>query len=217
MNYIKTGFEKEDDILYMQELDKRLQKNPHDISTLIEKGFLQLEPFLQVDNAVKTLELANQLKPNNVNTLFWLAKVYYHGLCDEEKTRKVLRKALSINPHRADCHDLLAEIIRYIDKDEITFLYHLIKAVECEPTFIFPRERLCYFLIEKNALDEAGEVYFETLKIYNSMIFPIPKAPLERYYEGCVTGRYPEVKNRIDELLKTINAKRAASKLPPIS
>lgn len=208
MKNLDTGHATKQDFEYLSTIEERLKKNPNDVNALVERGFLYMEPFHWSEEALATFQQAVALDKTNVDAYFWLAKSLYHDHFEEKEAKRILEIALSIDPNRADCHDLLASVLNTLGEDSDKSIEHLKKTIALEPTWIFPRIALSYYFLEKKNIEQAEQIAIEAMKIYESMIFPKPTTPIEEYYEDCITGRTAQQKNSFTELFKKINEQK---------
>ena len=166
-------------------LEKRIKENPNDFEALLEKGFLCIGgPFMSPDEALECLEKAVELKPDNVEALFWLAKTYYHDFCDDDKTLELLERALKFAPDRADLHSLISGILPAKDA-----IFHLRKAISLEPTWVIPRKALSRKLLDQNLFNKAEHEAKKAYENFNKFKNQELKTSYEKYYEPCITGR----------------------------
>ncbi|MCK4499078.1 hypothetical protein KAU11_01115, partial [Candidatus Babeliales bacterium] len=143
------------------------------------------------NEGLPTLEQALKLDPNNVDTLYWLAKMHYHGTGDTNSVKSIIKKALILDPNRVDCLDLLAEILShgYGEEGLQESLELSRKAVQLEPSWPSPRMRLVSRLIQVNRLDEAEKFIYEGLEIFKEFELPKNASRIDDYIEFMVTGR----------------------------
>ena len=185
-------------------LEKRIKEDPNDFEALLEKGFLCIGgPFMSPDEALECLEKAVELRPDNVDALFWLAKTYHHDFCDDDKTLELLERALTLAPDRADLHSLISDIFHRTSPEKA--VYHLKRAIELEPTWIFPRTILANYLLEWGYVEKAKHEVKEAYKVFKDLKKPELKNSYDEYYERCVTGRASVTQEDFDELSELIN------------
>ncbi|MFC1854713.1 tetratricopeptide repeat protein, partial [Candidatus Dependentiae bacterium] len=197
--------------------DNDLEKTPDDYNMLKEKAFLSFTfPRVNMRKAEADCKRFLKLYPDNVDTLFSLAyRTFinsYNDFTQNEKSRSLLEKALKINPKRADCYSLLADIERFSGKDIETSIYYLKKAIELEPAWINPRIKLSYYFSENNDFDMAEKVAQEAFKTFKSLKFSKPKNDIERYYEEGITGRTPDREPVFKKLFDWIKIRRKRHK-----
>lgn len=210
MNNLDSGHATKQDFEYLSAIEERLKKNPNDVNTLIEKGFLYIEPFHWSDGALAIFRQAVALDKTNVDAYFWLAKSLYHDHFEEQEAKKFLEIALTIDPDRADCHDLLASVLNTLGEDSDKSIEHLKKVIALEPSWILPRIALSYYFLEKKNIEQAEQIAIEAKKIYENMVLPKPTTPIQEYYEECITGRTTQRKNSFTELFKKINEQKTS-------
>lgn len=182
-------------------LDKKIEKDPNNLDTIINYAFLTFSlRGLSVNEALECTRRGVRLNPNNSDALFafantlYLKENNYVSLSKQESldVKASLNKALKIDPNRADCYSILAELARS-EKNGLEKTINLLeKSIELEPTWILPRIKLSYYLIEKGNIDSAEAVAKEAFKLFKTMEFPKPKTATEQYYEEAVTGRTKE-------------------------
>ncbi len=203
---IQADFKK--DVERLKVLADRLIQDPKDVEALIEWGFLRTVDAFDAEEALEALNKALSLSKNNAEIYFWLAKTYYHNFFNLERTRTALKKGLEADSTRADCHDLLSEVLESFEKKSEQSLYHAKKAVELEPSWVFPRMRLISKLTKDNKFDEAEVHAMKAKELFENIKLPKPKTRMEEYYEYCVRGRVPKSKERINEVVREVREKR---------
>ena len=196
------------DVARLRVLAERLKTNPNDVEALIEWGFLRTVDAFDINEALEAFNKALSIDKNNAEIYFWLATTYYLSFCDLDRARAALEKSIEIEPLRADCHDFLSEILNQFGKYPEQSLYHVKKAVELEPTWIYPRMRLISMFLKNGKLELAEALAQETKDVFDNMELPKPSTIMEKYYEDCVRGRIAKSKKRIEEVIVKIKEKR---------
>ncbi|MCK4499039.1 tetratricopeptide repeat protein [Candidatus Babeliales bacterium] len=194
---------------YKEKLQQKLKQNPNNIKILIELGFMYMEDMDDTEKALRLLNRALILNPENVDAFFWIAMTYFHYFPNDlEKAKKLLEKALKIDNTRADCHHLIYNVINNLGENREKHTFHLKKAIEMEPTWIRPRITFVYLLISANKLKEAQIVAQETLNVFNNLKTSTQITPIKKYYEKYITGRTSSIKPKIETLFKRIKKAR---------
>lgn len=196
-------------------IEKRLIENPNDIQALIEKGFWYFSRENTTD-AIKTFINVSNLYSNNVDALFWHAIVLFADNLNFEKAKNLLQKALVIDPNRADCHCVLADVFGELsDINKRPKLYlkksidHFKRVIELEPNWIWPRIKTSHRLIENNQIDLAELQIFEAMRTFEICTTPEISNRMEKYFESCITGRTSVKKAHFDQLLERIKEIRS--------
>jgi tetratricopeptide (TPR) repeat protein len=208
MKYKDIGHATEQDIKDLNALEERLQKNPHDVRALIEKGFLCMNEFHWAQEALEAFREAVASDNTNVDAYFWLAKSLYHDHFRDEEAKKTLEIALTLDPDRADCHDLLASVLKSLREDAEKSIMHLQKTIVLEPTWVFPWVALSYYFLKKGDIGQAEKIAIEAYKVYGSTVPPLPTTAMEEYYEFCITGRAGDHTEIFDVLFKKIDEQK---------
>ena len=198
---------------YMKVLNKRLMKNPDDVESLIEKGFLHFEPLEECSEGLLVLRHAVKIDPKNVDAWFWLAKTIYHGIGNPESVQEALETALKLDPNRVDCIDLLAEILSGEGEENYKKSIKLSKkAINLEPTWPAPRMRLISKLIRSEQFDEAKKFIFEGIEVFQEFELPKNASRIDDYREDLITGRTDYTKDDFYDSLKEIHEKQIENK-----
>lgn len=194
----------------LEAIENKLQKNPLDKEALLQKGILLYEPFQQTDKSIETFRFLINLDNTALDAYFWLAECLYDHNADYEAAELLLRQALTLNPHRADCHVLLASVLEgACSNRQVEEEFHLRKAIELEPSWIAPRRRLANLLYKQGNIDEAKAVLLESLEKLPHNIEVITD-PIKAHYEAVITGRYSKsAKTRIIDFLQKIDERSA--------
>lgn len=173
------------------QLEQRLVDNPRDYQAMLEKAILYYEPFHLSDAAVQLFTTLVEHDATNVDALFWFAECLFDHIGDYEKAENLLRRALALNPKRADCHYLLASVVEFTSASEEVMLLHAQKAVELEPSWIHPRLFLASLLLKKD--DLVGAKRHATIAM-DTIVHDIPveEDSIKKHYERLITGRYYE-------------------------
>ncbi len=128
-------------------------------------------------------------QPGNVDVLFWLAKSSWHDRSDFEEAESFMKKAVSIDPSRTDCKDLLIGVLlgNGTAVEELLPLQEDI--VREQPDWIIPREQLVIFydtMGNRAQADEELQVVINLMRKHRES----GKFKDYSYYEACVTGRH---------------------------
>lgn len=203
---LNSGTLTSEDKQRIYELDKILEKNPHDIPALLEKGFIFHEGCMD-DEAIKVFKEILKIDPKNLDAYTWLCEsIWMYG--DSPQLKEVAQEALKIYPNQAVFYKFLAyslEVVYYSQPEKIKELYpvYLKKAIELEPTWLSTRIALIEFLIKNKQFDEAKKEINEALKqILDN--FSEPKNGMQRHYEELITGRIGYKKEDLDKYKKEI-------------
>lgn len=197
---------------YLAMIEQRLQNNPHDHQALLHKAIMFYIFYQEFDEAEAILQSIIEKDPQNVDAYLWYGDFQRFGWGDSTDAAKYFRKALEIDPFRADCHAALAGALsemKNIAPEEVEYFYR--KSFELEPTLINPRFYLAYYLFfDQGKFKEARHELEEALRYVAE--WPTSN-PVEEYYESMITGRFLENKARILDFITRIDAAEAASKL----
>jgi hypothetical protein len=138
----------------------------------------------------------------------WLSEFLLFHWLDLEQVEIYLNKALAIDQQRADLHHLFSWVYqeRLLDpcceRYRFMYEYHLKKAVELEPSWVFQRKALINLFIEKKEYKLAKQHLDET-DLHCREVFICPEDEMQQYYEDLITGRSIG-KTWIEDLRKTL-------------
>lgn len=151
---------------------------------LLEQAFKFFDKN-KTEEAYKIYNEIMKLYPNNADAYVWMAESYLSNEGDNDKAKECLLKALKVDPNNAGVHKLLAWADELEDKSIV--INHLKRAIELEPTWMWPRISLILELVDINP----REAKFEIDEAYKFLDcnFPIPDNQMDRYYEYFITGR----------------------------
>ena len=183
-----NGHGTSNDILRATELAARLQKAPGDIEALVEYGSLLFEPLHETEAARGLLSKASGLRPDDVRSLFWLAKIAVHRDCDDEAARTLLERAISIAPSDPACLSLLVTTLRS-EPDEADRCWALAQRLsEVAPDWPRAHEVMAEVARQRGAFDEARRGFQAALNaaLAASETGGWPAS----YFEEAVSGRY---------------------------
>ncbi len=171
---------------------------------LLEQAFKFFDKN-KTEEAYKIYNEIMQLYPNDADAYVWMAESYLANEGDNDKAKECLLKALNVDPNNAGIHSLLAWADELEDKSVV--INHLKRAIELEPTWIWPRISLILELANSNP----KEAQFEIAKTYKFLDynFPIPDNEMDRYYEYFITGRTlgEKAKLTLDKYNKIVDSK----------
>lgn len=182
-------------------LDKLLEKDPHDIKVLMEKAFILYYCFRDHE-AITIYKKIIELAPNFIDAYFWMAECMRDHLANFNEAIAAINIALTLDPNRADCHEILAWCILSLYNETPIYFYHIKKAIELEPTWISPRISLVESLINIGELSEAQQE-LESLKTQiksnPEIFFDENLWNMETHYECMITGRYSDMNTKAIE------------------
>lgn len=152
------------DVLNLERLNEKLKDHPCDFDTLLRKALLLSCPFYRSDKASIVFDLLISLYPNSYEVYFWYGQSEYVYVADYEKAARLLRKAMEINPNRAEAYILCAEVLDCLgeNKEEVESFYK--KAEVIEPYWPKSWYGLIYLLKKQKRFDEAREVIQKALR-----------------------------------------------------
>lgn len=201
--------------LYMDSLEKRLEKSRNDIEALIHKAIMLYEPYHDSDQAEVILKKIIDQYPQNVDARMWRAEFLCFWHASYEDAEPHLRAALAINPNRADCHAVLGGVLETMRSRMPEAEFHYRKAFEIEPTWIGPRVFCANILFERGDFQGARHELKEALKYVIDGKWPTSN-PVEEYYENMITGRlYIDRRQEILDFIQKIDVAEAAAKMEP--
>lgn len=198
---------------YLAILEQRLQKNPQDREALLHKAIVLYDFYKKPDEGEAIFQILLRQDPSNVDVYLWCGefqRFFYGGPIE---AAQYLKKALEIDPNRADCHALLAGMLEELKDtapEEVEFHYR--KSFELEPTYIHPRFYLAKYFFEQGKFKQARHELEEALKYITDGKWPTSN-PVEEYYEEMITGRSSDGNTRILDFIKEIDEAEAAAKL----
>ena len=209
MASVFSSFGTSEDYDYLAKLDEKIKKKPNNVELLIERGFLCHDPFENSDEALKSLEFALKLDPENVRALFWTAETHLHGTGDIYEARKTLEKCLQLTQDKAEVYVSLADIVYTIEEKEVGKAINFFKtAITLQPTWLYPRIRLVDLLNTKFHFRKAKRIVNEGLQNYKEFVLPDGYSRQQEYLELYITGKTRFIKKDLEKLLQEINKKQ---------
>ncbi|MFC1854346.1 tetratricopeptide repeat protein [Candidatus Dependentiae bacterium] len=190
---------------FIARLNEEFKRNLKNTALLVKKGFLFFDYFEDDKQAIPPLEKALELEPDNVDALFWLAKIDYHLVGDDLKEISLLEKALKIDPNRADCHDLLTEIYsENLSRNFSKVKYHSRMVIRLEPSWPGPRMRFIGRLMNRFEFAEAKKVAEDGLNLCEFLELPQDADEIAVYFEDHITGRTEYSRQDFEKVLEKI-------------
>lgn len=101
----------------INELDLILEKDPLNISALLEKGFIFHEGCLD-EEAIKVFKEILKIEPKNLKAYIWLCESLYM-LGDYPQLQEVCQQVIKIYPDKAVFYRFLAESTIVLDDSNI--------------------------------------------------------------------------------------------------
>lgn len=200
-----SGCETHTDITYLQKIEKKLEKNPHDLKNLLKKAVLLYEPFHRAEEGAKILEFIIKQDPCYGDAYMWLGEILSDHLCQEEKAEEVLQAGLIIDPKHAGCHTILGWLM--LSRLDKASEFHYQEAIKAQPTWLRPRLCLVYYLLKIHEYKKAKEEVCKALQYIPDEIL-LDSNPITRHYENFITGRHAlKMKDKFLEALKEANEK----------
>ena len=128
--------------------------DPSNASAHNNLSFLYSQYGVNIKDALREAQIANQLKPNDpllLDTLGWAQ--YKNNTLD--KAIETLKQALSLGPEIADIHFHLATV--YYDQDDVeNATKYFRETIKLEPDNVFAHNNLAYLFSEKDVHLEEG-------------------------------------------------------------
>ena len=128
--------------------------------------------------------------PNDVDILYTAAESYWHGESMPEKAVCLLERAIRLDPARAECKCLLADIKADDDMTPLEELLPLIGgAIELEPDWVVPRVVLATLREQMGDREGADQAFAEALEIQRGHR-QSGEYDKYSYFEAVTTGRH---------------------------
>ena len=163
-------------------------------------------PFLSTDQAEEVFEFIEKIYPNTYETIFWHGTMLFIYVAYYEKAIELLRKAVGIDPQRAEAYILLAQALEEGGQDEgVEFLYK--KASLIKPEWPNAWDGLINLFIKQKRFKEAYQVVQEALKQV-SLDYVHSEDIIQVRHDELVSGRSRtcHVKQDLQRFLETIEA-----------
>ena len=206
------GHETEEDIKRLEEMERELTKKPSNIEMLLKMGMFLCEPFHDYDAALPYFEKAVKLGHNNPDVLFWAGHFFYQEMFDYRRAKKLFERVLELDPGRAaECYCMLFYVLWKMTRDVKMGLHYLIKAIELQPEWFFPREQYITYLIGRCEFGEAVrelDMAYEVLEKYYKDGYVKGINPLEQYSIDHSNGEiYKNFKRSLDYMKEELEEK----------
>ena len=193
-------------------LRRRVSEHPTDVGILTRLGIFLFAITHETEEAIAVLRSVIAQRGADIEARFWLAKCYFHDLCDADAAADILRQALSLDASRSDCWSLLASAMAEMDKPASDYLGHLREAVRLAPDWFNPRKQLVQALLSNGELEEAERHVQEGILALREV--ESGEDPITAYYETSVTGRaWRTARAELEALLQQIKAQKTRSAL----
>ncbi len=114
------------------------------------------------------------------------------------KARTYLEAAIEINPDLPECHMHLGGICFWENWDYESAYKHLLKALECRPSYTDAHQSLAIMLASQGKFD-AAEQYLETALQLD------PFSPVNHYYKGTIHYQQENYQEAIQHFKKTLS------------
>ena len=194
------------EVAYMAMLEEQLKNNPNNIDALLKKAVLSLDSFRRFDEAQEILKSIIDKFPENLEAYLWLSECLCFCIGDDHGAEQTIRKALTLDPNRADCHMVLAASLDGINSNCAEAEFHYRKATELEPSWILPRKYLANILFHKSRFNEAlYELEIALPHIPEIELINENYDPIKEYHESFFTGKNdPAQKQMILDFIERI-------------
>jgi len=209
------GCETKEDIKKLKQLKKELSKDPNNVDLLFKTGMLLFDPFIDMNAGLPYFEKAMLLDPSNPDLPFWAGYALYQNECAYEKSKKLFKRTLSIDSSRAEAYYMMFYVFWHINDDKKNGQKHLLKAIELQPNWFFPREQYIANLISYSEFDKAEKELTAAFSILDRCYKDrkiVGINTLEQYYIDNYSGDvYEKFKRSLDSKRKKLKEKKGFS------
>lgn len=203
-----------EDILLAKRLEKRMIDDPGNAEIVTHLGALCFVNS-EYKKAGVYLKKALELKPKNVEALYWYGRfLYFWGSKDPElkDVIEVMKEALESDSRCAKCLLLIYDAMyhRISPNEYISFLE---RAVELQPDWVSTNESLAETLFELGRFDEAEVAAKRALSLYENEARPNFDNGIDKYYYYVIMGMESKISRKaLIELLEKITKKKRTIK-----